>query len=233
MLDNPRRLSTDKDIIVDRSTDIEGFIDKAGTVFPFIRVDEQIRNGSNDIEKKHFRFHFLSPGSGREITILLDVVFEDNPYPRTVEIPIRNSLMICDGDDLKVSVPDKNSILGDKLSAFAPHTTGIPFGKDKELEITKQLLDCWSLIQEMDDFKAVAEAYDRASRIELGYRGLSITPDECLKDSIDSCICIMGRGSIRPEDYRYFPRGIGSLQGHVFSGRINGENAGRLASEVM
>ncbi|MCR4893481.1 MAG: hypothetical protein K5911_01965 [Eubacteriales bacterium] len=53
MLDNPRRLSTDKDIIVDRSTDIEGFIDKAGTVFPFIRVDEQIRNGSNDIENRY------------------------------------------------------------------------------------------------------------------------------------------------------------------------------------
>ena len=46
------------------------------------------------------------------------------------------------GEDLKVNLPDKNCILGDKLTAFAPHTTGIPTGEDKELEIKKQLFDC-------------------------------------------------------------------------------------------
>ena len=43
----------------------------------------------------------------------------------------------------------------------------------------------------------------------------------------------MGRGSIRPEEYTKFSSGIGTIQGHIFVGRINGENAGVYASEVM
>ncbi len=35
LLDEPRRLSTDIDIIVDRGTDIDAYIEKAGKIFPF------------------------------------------------------------------------------------------------------------------------------------------------------------------------------------------------------
>lgn len=130
-------------------------------------------------------------------------------------------------------LPDKNCILGDKLTAFAPHTTGILFGKDKELEIIKQLFDCWTLLQEMDDYETVVKAYENVSHVELGYRGLCCTTEDCLKDTIDSCICIMGRGSIRANEYKYLSMGINAIQGHIFEGRINGENAGIYASEVM
>ena len=54
-----------------------------------------------------------------------------------------------------------------------------------------------------------------------------------MKDTIESCICIMGRGGIRPKDYANFKAGISSIQGHIFVGRLNGENAGIYASEVM
>ena len=233
MLENPRRLSTDIDIIVSHGTDVDGYIEKAGQVFPFIRVEEHKRKGLNDIEKRHFRFHFLSPRSGKEINILLDVVFEDNPYPVVHERSIRNTLLTSDGEDLTVVVPDKNSILADKLTAFAPHTTGIPFGVNKELEIIKQMFDCWTLIQEMADYPAVSTVYSHISAIERSYRGLDKSAEDCLRDTIDSCICIMGRGNIRPEEYQHFSRGIGAIQGHLFDGRINGENASVYASEVM
>lgn len=233
LLDEPRRLSTDIDIIVERGTDVDGYIEKAGRIFPFVSVEEHKRKGVNDIEKRHFRFHFLSPRTGKEINILLDVVFEDNPYMKVTERPIRSRLLLSEGEDLKVNLPDRNCILGDKLTAFAPHTTGIPFGVDKELEIIKQLFDCWTLLQKMDDYKTVAAVYDKVSRIESGYRGLESTPTDCLKDTIDSCICIMGRGSVRPDEYTYLSSGIGAIQGHIFVGRINGENAGVYASEVM
>ena len=233
MLENPRRLSTDIDIIVSHGTDVDGYIEKAGKIFPFINVEEHKRKGLNDIEKRHFRFHFLSPRSEKDINILLDVVFEDNPYPVVHERPIRSSLLTSVGEDLTVVVPDKNSILGDKLTAFAPHTTGIPFGVDKELEIIKQMFDCWTLIQEMDDYSVVANVYGQISAIELGYRGLNVNVEDCLKDTIDSCICIMGRGNVSSEEYQHFSRGIGAIQGHIFVGRINGENAGAYASEVM
>ena len=71
MLDEPRRLSTDIDIIVGRDTDVDGYIEKAGKIFPFVSVDEQKRKGLNDIEKRHFRFHFISPRTGKEINILV------------------------------------------------------------------------------------------------------------------------------------------------------------------
>lgn len=233
MLDHPRRLSTDIDIIVDRGINIDEYIRKAGTVFPFDSVEENKRRGANDIEKRHFRFRFLSPRSGREISILLDVVFEDNPYYRVNEKPIRSNLLLSEGEDLLVTLPDINCILGDKLTAFAPHTTGIPFGVDKELEIVKQLFDCWTLLQEMDDYNTVSEAYDRVARIEIGYRGLEISPKDCLKDTIDSCICIMGRNGIRPDEYQHYSKGINAIQGHVFEGRINGENACMYVSQIM
>lgn len=60
LLDHPRRLSTDIDIIVDKGTDVDDYIKKAGTIFPFLSVEEHKRRGMNDIEKRHFRFHFLS-----------------------------------------------------------------------------------------------------------------------------------------------------------------------------
>ncbi len=233
LLDNPRRLSTDIDIIVDKGTDVDDYINKAGKIFPFISVEEHKRKGANDIEKRHFKFHFLSPITDKEINILLDVVFEDNPYLKVTERPIRSKLLISEGDDFLVRVPDKNCILGDKLTAFAPHTTGIPFGKDKELEIIKQMFDCWTLIQEMDDYQLVSSVYNTVSHIELSYRGLDKKPSDCLKDTIESCICIMGRGGIRSDEYASFKAGISSIQGHIFIGRINGENAGTYASEVM
>lgn len=233
LLDRPRRLSTDIDVVVEPGVDVDEYIREAGKIFPFVSVEEHKRQGANDVEKRHFRFLFRSPRNDKEISILLDVVFEENPYVRVFEKPIRSGLLISEGDDLTVSLPDKNCILGDKLTAFAPHTTGIPFGKGKELEIVKQMFDCWTLIQETENVDIVKEAYDRVSRVELGYRGLELEPADCLKDVVDACVCIMGRGSVRPEEYRLISTGINALQGHLFSGRINGENAGAYASEVM
>jgi len=233
LLNEPRRLSTDIDIIVEPGTDVDDYIQRAGKIFPFLSVEENVRKGGNDVEKRHFRFHFRSPRSGKEINVLLDVVFEHNPYKAVEEKPIQSRLLMSEGEDLLVTVPDKNCILGDKLTAFAPHTTGIPFGKEKELEIIKQMFDCWTLFREMDDFQTVASVYHEVAQIEMGYRGLDCSVSDVLLDTIESCICIMGRRGIRPDDYQNFLTGINAIQGHVFRGRINGENAGLMACEVM
>lgn len=233
MLDTSRRLSTDIDIIVKPGTDIDKYIEEAGKIFPFIRVEENIRKGINNVEKRHFRFLFTSPRTGKEINILLDVVFEHNPYLKLIDKPIKNSLLITEGESLTVKVPDKNCILGDKLTAFAPHTTGIPFDRNKELEIIKQMYDCWTLIQEMDDFSIVSSTYKEIVNIEMGYRGIDEGFEKVLLDTIDSCICIMGRNGIRPDEYAKFQAGINAIQGHILKDRINGENAGLIACEIM
>ena len=51
LLKKPMRLSTDIDIVVEPGTDIDNYIDKAGKLFPFVRVEEQKRVGKNSIEK--------------------------------------------------------------------------------------------------------------------------------------------------------------------------------------
>ena len=233
LLDQPRRLSTDIDIIVEPGIDIDDYIDEAGKIFPFLSVEEHVRKGMNNIKKRHFRFQFYSPRTQKKIHILLDVLFENNPYSQTIIKPINSSLLLSEGASLNVRMPDKNNILGDKLTAFAPHTTGIPFGKRKELEIIKQMFDCWALIHEMDDYPTVASVFQQVARVEMGYRGMDNSIEDVLLDTIESCLCIMGRGAIRPNDYLNFIDGINSIQGHIFLGRINGENAGMMACEVM
>ena len=234
LLEHPKRLSTDIDIIVKPGTDIDRYISIAGTIFPFIRVEENIRKGVNNIEKRHFRFYFRSPRNEKEISILLDVVFEDNPYLMLDNKPIRSELLLfSEGDDLMVDLPDKNCILADKLTAFAPHTTGIPFGVGKELEIIKQMYDCWTLLQEMDNYEMARNVYRKVSALELGYRGLKLNVSDCLKDTIDSCMCLIGRGRIKAEDYEYLSSGIDAIGGHIYNGRINGEYAVSYASELL
>ena len=54
LMDKPRRLSTDIDIIVAPGTDVDAFIAEAARIFPFKTVEEQKRFGKNNIEKRHF-----------------------------------------------------------------------------------------------------------------------------------------------------------------------------------
>lgn len=61
LLETPRRLSTDIDIIVEPGIDISSYIQDAAKIFPFKKVEEQTRVGKNQIEKRHFKFYYDSP----------------------------------------------------------------------------------------------------------------------------------------------------------------------------
>ena len=76
LLKHPRRLSTDIDIVVAPGTDIGRYLEKAAKIFPFIMREEQVRFGKNRIEKRHFKFTYLSPVRNSEFYILLDVLFD-------------------------------------------------------------------------------------------------------------------------------------------------------------
>ena len=233
LLDIPRRFSTDIDIVVEPGTDIDSYIEKAKTVFPFFDKEEDIRKGKNNIEKRHFRFKYLSPGSGKEVVVILDVLFEERQYPNTVFKPIKNSLLLTEGEDLIVEMPDIESILGDKLTAFAPHTTGIEFGQNKELEIIKQLFDCATLFDGMKNLEIVRDSYRKVVRSEMSYRGLTCPMEDVLKDTIRGCLCIATRGGNNPDDFKYYIDGIGRIRNHIISQMFNGEIAGAYASRVM
>lgn len=233
LLKQPRRLSTDIDIIVNPNINIDKYIKETGGIFPFVDVMEQIRTGRNNIQKRHFRFKYCSPRTGNTITILLDVLFEDIKYIATVNYPIKNDFLITEGDDLLVTMPNINCILGDKLTAFAPHTTGIPFNINKEMEIIKQLFDCGSLIDEMDDYNQCLKTYNEVVKCEMGYRGLNISKSDVLKDTIEGCLCIASRGQLKHEDYFYYKDGISRIRSHIIGRKFNGEIAGAYAGKIL
>lgn len=82
-------------------------------------------------------------------------------------IPINSPFVQIKGDPTYVAVPTAEAILGDKLTAFAPNTTGIPYGRDKEVEIIKQLFDVGHLFDMVFDIEVVSIVFDRFAKTEL------------------------------------------------------------------
>lgn len=233
LLKHPMRLSTDIDIIVKPGTDIEKYIEAAGKIFPFTSCEEQVRVGRNDIEKRHFKFIYQSPLQNRVFYILLDILFAEVPYVETIQKEIKNDLIIVEEPKLFVTVPSIECILGDKLTAFAPHTTGIPLGVGKALEIAKQLFDVATLLAEMQNMSVVQRTYDKVVIEELAYRGLEISKEDVLQDTIQTCLSIISRGSIDSQDYAEYIKGIKAIDTHILAMNYSGEIAMCHACQVM
>jgi len=233
LLPKVMRLSTDIDIVVEPGTDIRGFIEKASVIFPFVKYEEQIRIGRNNIEKRHFKFTYYSPVRGTEFYILLDVLFEENNYAELVRREIRNDLLLTQGENLTVSIPSIDCILGDKLTAFAPHTTGIPLRRDKDLEVMKQFYDIGTLISEHTNFSHVVQTYKKVVESEIGYRGGHITMKDVLEDTLASAIIIASRGKAGNEDYQVYLDGIRGVTTHIFAERYSGEIASYRAANLI
>ena len=233
LLNDPRRFSTDIDIIVEPSIDLDKYLNDASQIFPFVRMEENIRRGRNNIEKRHFRFFYESLTQSNGSNILLDVVFEENPYEITIDKLIDNRFLKIKDPYITVKVPTVDCLLGDKLTAFAPHTTGIPFGINKELEIIKQLNDIACLFDEFKNYESVKETYLKTSQIEIRFRGLDINYMDCLKDTVRACLSIMAKGAIVKEDYERFLIGIRKLRGHIIGYKYNPDDAADQASKVL
>lgn len=233
LLPSPKRLSTDIDIVVAPGTDIDSYLDKAGIIFPFVKKEEQFRKGKNNIEKRHFKFTYDSPINHRPLYILLDVLFEENHYERTVERKIENELLLTEGESLLVRLPSADCILGDKMTAFAPYTTGIPLRKNKDLEVMKQFYDVTTLIDVLDDFDDLRKTYFAVSGAEIGYRGLHLTPENALEDTIQAAACIGSRGKIATDDFSSYVNGSREIANHIFDGRFSMEIASSLAPKVI
>ncbi len=234
LLNNPKRLSTDIDIIVDPTINIDSYLIEAEKIFPFRYMEESKRKGRNNIEKRHFRFYYDSPIQLRESNILLDVVYENNPYSKIISKEITNTFLITIEPKVYVNIPSIECILGDKLTAFAPYTTGIPFNVDKELEIIKQLNDVASLFDQFQDYSITKDTYIKTAFLEIGFRGLDINYTDCLKDSIRSCLSIMSKGSIlRNEYYNYFLEGTRRIKGHILGYKYNPDIAVDQAAKVL
>ena len=239
LLDKVSRLSTDCDIIVPFDFDIDSYIKRASIIYPFKSYNESVRKTNNNISKKHYKFIYESIYSNKgEVVILLDVLFENNSYKNILKKEIKNNLLICDDNPIYVKCPTIEAILGDKLTAFAPNTTGIKyynddFSNDKKLEVIKQFFDIVTLFRNSNDFDEIKDNYMCMVKNEISYRNLNITYKESLLDTFNSALSILSRGKINHNEYLYLLEGIRKIKNHIFGYDFNAENAIHFAADVM
>ena len=159
-----RRLSIDVDIICPPGTDIERYWNMYARDYGFTLMEPIDRIYRTDVPKTHAKCYYQVSykTSTDSDTILLDVLTEDNNYHALDSLPIKSPFLQTEGPDVYVNVPCKADLLGDKLTAFAPHTTGIPFYKGTRncsMEIMKQMFDIASLFDVTDDMTWSNETY--------------------------------------------------------------------------
>ena len=238
LFDSPKRLSTDVNILVPPDYDIESCLDKASKIFPFKGIEESVRKTNKKISKRHFRITYASTNSDKDFSVLVDVLFADNHYKKTLHVPVNNRLLLCEGEDYYVNVPSAESLLGDKLTAFAPHTIGINFfnedySNDKRLEVIKQFYDVSCLFDASKEYAVVKETYEKIAEDEIGYRELKIEPDDCLLDSFNAALSILSLGRFCKDDYQNYVSGFKKIMGHILSKRLNPNNASVEAAKIM
>jgi Beta-L-arabinofuranosidase, GH127/Nucleotidyl transferase AbiEii toxin, Type IV TA system len=140
-LPRPNRLSIDIDIVCNApKLEFESALDTLISISPFLRWDEQLRGERGLPGRRHYRFHFQSPTQSQEMHILLDVVTEPNVLIHIVERPV-NATFLEITETIAVKTPCLESLLADKLTAFAPGSVGVPLTAQFSQQVIKQLFD--------------------------------------------------------------------------------------------
>lgn len=126
-----QRLSVDIDIICPPGTDVISYLTPYAEEYGFGEIKPSERISRTNVPKTHAKCFYQVSYVTNTATekILLDVLFEDNWYSRIEQLPIVSPFLAMTGEPLTVNLPSKDDLLGDKLTAFAPNTTGIPYIK--------------------------------------------------------------------------------------------------------
>ena len=230
MIQEPRRFSIDIDIIVeDRNQKVEYVLNKVLESTDFIRWEEHKRKAKSSIEKAHYKLYYnpVTEQEGDENNILLDIVFEANPYVSTQDTEISHFLLQEDGGPISVTTPTLGAILGDKLTAYGPHTTGVPITKPKE--VLKQIYDVASIFDRMTSLEGVRENFIKVAQGELAYKGLEPDNYQVIIDDIIACsfnYCVYGRVNV--DLFKTMQSGVTQLGNFIYGEKFR-EPQGQIA----
>ena len=151
--------------------------------------------------RRHFKFLYtpLDPNNPAPF-VLLDVVHERNIYPVVERVPLQTAFI---ESEVALLVPTREGLLGDKLTAFGPNTTGVPLNERRSMQFMKQLFDIGELFDATSDLAAVRAAHAEIFQAENGYRGGKFTAEQALQDAFDTACCIAQVGLAKaPKDGR-------------------------------
>lgn len=223
--DQRHRLSIDIDIICPPGTEIEEYL-QAYKDYGFIdyKPVERIQRGT-EIPKTHSKFFYqvaFIDGIDRREKILLDVLNEDCHYNEVLTLPIESRFIQTVGEINSVKVPSVGDILGDKLTAYAPNTTGIPYiknGNDASMEIIKQLYDIARLFEKVDNLDITTKSFEKIAEVELSYRKLENNPKLIFEDVRQTSLCLATRGMEGNGQFDALQRGIQRIKTFMFNGK--------------
>jgi len=244
LLDAENRFSIDIDIISSTERDeLETVLTKIidSSKFKAFTLDEH-RSYKPGVPKAHYTFSYASSMKGAYSgTVLLDVLIEESTYPETTEKVIKTKWIETD-DETIITVPTIDAITGDKLTAFAPNTIGIPYekgGQSATMEICKQLFDLSKLFEQISDIEVVAKGFQIFAKQEIEYRkeaNPDLTPEQVLQDTIDTCLIITKRergDSVEKAKLSQLQRGITAFgTGYLISGNFRIDDAVVASAKV-
>lgn len=230
MQGSTKRLSIDIDIIMPAKGDLDKAFEKIAKDKGFTRFELQERQVNSAIEKAHYKF-FFEPAyrtARAEEYALLDILFEKPQYQQIISQNIDSTFVFQNGKPLQVQVPGFDDILGDKLTAFAPNTTGIPYekgGQSRAMEIIKQLYDIGNLVEQMQNPGITATTFHAFAKTELGYRNIEGDTNLTLDDIFDTSLTISTKGQLGNGNMDALMHGIGQLKQYIFSENYHIEKA--------
>lgn len=241
LMEEPKRFSVDIDIIVNpeiNREELEIFLSKIETSSAFIRMEiDEKRSYQGKIPKAHYKFIYTSNFANKnkegqvisnpEREILLDILFAENHYPLIVERAIETEWLLQTDNPVIVKTPDINSITGDKLTAFAPNTTGVPYYIGKEKEILKQLFDVGCLFHLLTDMEVFKKSFIESAKSEITYRSERKieSVEQVLNDIIETALLLARKGILKTDDekakYNEINIGINQFRHFVFQGNFD------------
>ncbi len=240
LMKEPKRFSVDIDIIISPKIsreELEKYLSEIEKTSAFERMElDERRSYQGDIPKAHYKFIYHSNLANKnqqgevisnpEREILLDILFTENHYPTLIEIPLDTEWILQNDKSVSVTTPDINSILGDKLTAFAPNTTGILYNVEKEKEILKQLFDIGNLFDLLTDINVFKKSFLETAKGEIEYRPEREikSVEQVLHDIIETSLLIAKKDILKTEDekakFSEINIGINQFRHFVFVGKF-------------
>ena len=233
---NPiRRLSIDVDILTQvKPAEFLAAFTRVSHLAPLTGYEHDAQRDKELPPKKHFRFYYPSAVERKTDHVLLDVLFEPIPAPHCEPVII-NTPFIIPEREVRVAVPTVNSLLGDKLTAFAPRTIGIIYHPFRKTDIAKQLFDVGVLFDAATDLRVAAEVYEAAHARQLAYRQANFSLADTLNDSIQAALLysqLALRGGEKTEHGLFLQEGVRALQNHLVNQPFQRDEARVAAGKV-
>ncbi|RLL86695.1 nucleotidyl transferase AbiEii/AbiGii toxin family protein [Mesotoga sp. BH458_6_3_2_1] len=233
LLDSYNRFSLDIDILLpDKPKNLEYIFNRICNNGVFKSWFEDKRKTPSDVPKTHYGFVRESVLDGRERAVFLDILYQEVGTRSLLRVPVRHRVIETAPPDVLVTIQTLDALLGDKLTAFAPNTTGIPYGTGKEAEIIKQLFDLGVLFDNLADLDVVRKSFVQNCMFELGYRKLDLSEVDVLNDCIDTAITLAYRGAYKREQFSYLMTGIKAFKAFSFNSSFSLEDAIKSSAKV-